>query len=150
MGPAVTPATKFTLPYSIQVADRRIHDAEERGTETMTVAQILQRSSNVGAVTIARTLLGETRLKRWIKRKLLHNFQTAYVDVLSRQQSAFNRHIINALAELADAQEQLGHALRTQSPGGEWKRLRRRQRRLVRQLARLQGVVTAPPEESPT
>ena len=63
----VTPQTRFTLPYSIQVADRRIHDAELRGTETMTVAQILQRSSNVGTVTIAKTLLGESRLKRWIK-----------------------------------------------------------------------------------
>src|SRR5207302_6333502 len=63
----VTPQPRFTLPYSIQVADRRIHDAEPRGTETMTVAQILQRSSNVGTVTIARTLLHETRLKRWIK-----------------------------------------------------------------------------------
>jgi cell division protein FtsI (penicillin-binding protein 3) len=63
----VTPMTKFTLPYSIQVADRRIHDAEPRGTETMTVAQILQRSSNVGTVTIATRLLGETRLKRWIR-----------------------------------------------------------------------------------
>ena len=63
----VTPQTKFTLPYSIQVADRRIHDAEQRGTETMTVSQILQRSSNVGTVTIARTLLGETRLKKWMK-----------------------------------------------------------------------------------
>ena len=64
----VTPRTRFTLPYSIQVADRRIHDAEQRGTETMTVSQILQRSSNVGTVTIARTLLGETRLKKWMKR----------------------------------------------------------------------------------
>jgi cell division protein FtsI/penicillin-binding protein 2 len=63
----VTPGMKFTLPYSIQVADRRIHDAEERGTETMTVAEILQRSSNVGTVTIARTLLGERRLKKWIE-----------------------------------------------------------------------------------
>ena len=63
----ITPRTKFTLPYSIQVADRRIHDAEPRGTETMTVAQILQRSSNVGTVTIARTLLGEARLKKWMK-----------------------------------------------------------------------------------
>ncbi|MDX6487340.1 MAG: hypothetical protein QOF43_2493, partial [Gaiellaceae bacterium] len=63
----VKPTSTFTLPYSIQVADRRIHDAEERGTETMTVSQILQRSSNVGTVTIARTLLGESRLKRWIK-----------------------------------------------------------------------------------
>jgi cell division protein FtsI (penicillin-binding protein 3) len=63
----VTPQTRFTLPYSIQVADRVIHDAEARGTETMTVSQILQRSSNVGTVTIARTKLGETRLKQWIK-----------------------------------------------------------------------------------
>ena len=62
----VTPKTTFTLPYSIQVADRVIHDAELRGTETMTVSQILQRSSNVGTVTIARTRLGESQLKRWI------------------------------------------------------------------------------------
>jgi cell division protein FtsI (penicillin-binding protein 3)/stage V sporulation protein D (sporulation-specific penicillin-binding protein) len=62
----VTPSTAFTLPYSIRVADRVIHDAELRGTERMTVAQILQRSSNVGTVTIARTLLGEARLKKWI------------------------------------------------------------------------------------
>jgi cell division protein FtsI (penicillin-binding protein 3)/stage V sporulation protein D (sporulation-specific penicillin-binding protein) len=62
----VTPQTEFTLPYSIQVADRVIHDAEERGTERMTVARILQQSSNVGTVTIARTLLGESRLKKWI------------------------------------------------------------------------------------
>lgn len=64
----VTPQTRFTLPYSIRVADRVIHDAEIRPTETMTVAQILQRSSNVGAVTIAEKLLGETRLKEWIHR----------------------------------------------------------------------------------
>jgi cell division protein FtsI (penicillin-binding protein 3) len=64
----VTPTTSFVLPYSIQVADRVVHDAEIRPTERMTVAQILQRSSNVGAVTIARTRLGETRLKQWIRR----------------------------------------------------------------------------------
>ena len=62
----VTPHTSFLLPYSIHVADRVVHDAEIRPTERMTVAQILQRSSNVGAVTIARTKLGETKLKRWI------------------------------------------------------------------------------------
>ncbi|HKI90731.1 MAG TPA: penicillin-binding transpeptidase domain-containing protein, partial [Gaiellaceae bacterium] len=60
--------TRFTLPYSIKVADRVIHDAEPRPTETLTVAQILQHSSNVGAVTIAEKLLGETRLKQWIHR----------------------------------------------------------------------------------
>jgi cell division protein FtsI (penicillin-binding protein 3)/stage V sporulation protein D (sporulation-specific penicillin-binding protein) len=64
----VTPQTSFLLPYSIHVADRVVHDAEIRPTERMTVAQILQRSSNVGAVTIARTKLGETRLKEWIHR----------------------------------------------------------------------------------
>jgi cell division protein FtsI (penicillin-binding protein 3) len=63
----VTPRTPFTLPYEIQVADRRIHDAEPRGTETMTVAQILSRSSNVGAITLAR-LLGKDRLASWIAR----------------------------------------------------------------------------------
>jgi cell division protein FtsI (penicillin-binding protein 3) len=63
----VTPGSTFTLPYEIQVADRRIHDAEPRGTETMTVAQILSRSSNVGAITLAR-LLGRDRLVSWISR----------------------------------------------------------------------------------
>jgi len=33
---AVTPQTKFTLPYSITVADKTIHDAHPRGTETLT------------------------------------------------------------------------------------------------------------------
>jgi cell division protein FtsI (penicillin-binding protein 3) len=64
----VTPHTSFLLPYSIHVADRVVHDAETRPTERMTVSQILQRSSNVGAVTIARTKLGESRLKDWIHR----------------------------------------------------------------------------------
>jgi cell division protein FtsI/penicillin-binding protein 2 len=64
----VTPHTSFLLPYSIHVADRVVHDAEVRPTERMTVAQILQRSSNVGAVTIARTKLGESGLKDWIHR----------------------------------------------------------------------------------
>jgi cell division protein FtsI/penicillin-binding protein 2 len=64
----VTPQTAFTLPYSIRVADRVIHDAEVRPTERMTVAQILQRSSNVGAITIATKLLGQKRLQRWISR----------------------------------------------------------------------------------
>jgi cell division protein FtsI (penicillin-binding protein 3) len=64
----VTPQTAFTLPYSIRVADRVIHDAELRSTERMTVAQILQRSSNVGAITIAERYLGEAGLKRWMAR----------------------------------------------------------------------------------
>ncbi|HZT84824.1 MAG TPA: penicillin-binding protein 2 [Gaiellaceae bacterium] len=64
----ITPRTAFTLPYSIHVADRVIHDAEFRPTERMTVAQILQRSSNVGAITIAERYLGEAGLKKWMAR----------------------------------------------------------------------------------
>jgi cell division protein FtsI (penicillin-binding protein 3) len=64
----VSPQTAFTLPYSIHVADRVIHDAEIRPTERMTVSQILQRSSNVGAITIAERYLGEAGLKKWMTR----------------------------------------------------------------------------------
>ena len=63
----VTPTDTFRLPYQIQVADRRIHDAEPRTTETMSVATILAKSSNVGAITLAR-LLGKDRLVSWISR----------------------------------------------------------------------------------
>jgi cell division protein FtsI/penicillin-binding protein 2 len=63
----VTPETTFTLAPSIQVADRTIEDAEPRGTETMSVAQILARSSNVGAVTIGLEL-GAEKFSKWIDR----------------------------------------------------------------------------------
>jgi cell division protein FtsI/penicillin-binding protein 2 len=63
----ITPETAFTLPPALQVADRTIEDAEPRGTETMTVAQILARSSNIGAVTIGLGL-GAEKFSRWIDR----------------------------------------------------------------------------------
>ncbi len=63
----VSPETQFVLPYSIKVADRIIHDAEPRGTETLTVAKILSRSSNVGAITIAEKL-GSASLMDWIEK----------------------------------------------------------------------------------
>jgi cell division protein FtsI/penicillin-binding protein 2 len=62
----VTPRTTYTLPYQIQVADRRIHDSHPRPTETFSVAQILSKSSNVGTITLAQ-LLGERRLSEWIE-----------------------------------------------------------------------------------
>ncbi len=66
-GGIVTPRTTFRLPYSIRVADRVVHDAEFRGTETMSVAHILSHSSNVGAITIAEKL-GSSELADWITR----------------------------------------------------------------------------------
>jgi cell division protein FtsI (penicillin-binding protein 3) len=63
----VTPQTAFTLPYSLRVADRIVHDAEKRGTVRYTVSQILSRSSNIGAITLAE-MLGKERLAEWIGR----------------------------------------------------------------------------------
>ena len=64
----VSPRTAFTLPPSIQVADRVIHEHDPRPTERLTVARILAESSNVGTVTIAEDLVGPDRLARWISR----------------------------------------------------------------------------------
>ena len=63
----VTPASAFTLAPSIQVADRTIEESHPRGTETLSVAEILAHSSNVGAVTIGLQL-GSERFSRWISR----------------------------------------------------------------------------------
>jgi cell division protein FtsI (penicillin-binding protein 3) len=63
----VAPSTRFVLPYSIQIADRVVHDAEPRGTVDYSVAQILAHSSNVGAITLAK-MLGKDGLASWITR----------------------------------------------------------------------------------
>ena len=63
----VTPSTLFYLPTAIQVADRTISDAENRGPESRTVAQILAQSSNVGAVKIGLQL-GADRFYQWVRR----------------------------------------------------------------------------------
>jgi cell division protein FtsI/penicillin-binding protein 2 len=63
----VTPETTFTLEPSIQVADRTIEDAEPRPTVTLSVAEILSHSSNVGAVTIGLEL-GKEVFSKWIDR----------------------------------------------------------------------------------
>jgi cell division protein FtsI (penicillin-binding protein 3) len=63
----VTPTSSFTLEPTIQVADRTIEESHPRGTETLSVAEILAHSSNVGAVTIGLAL-GSERFSRWIER----------------------------------------------------------------------------------
>jgi cell division protein FtsI (penicillin-binding protein 3) len=63
----VTPQSAFTLPTSIQVADRVIHEHEPRPTVRMTVADIVAQSSNVGAITLAQKL-GSKRLSSWVDR----------------------------------------------------------------------------------
>ena len=61
----VKPSTRFSLPPSITVGGRTIHEAESRGATSMTVSEILAYSSNVGAVKIGM-LLGQQRLLKWV------------------------------------------------------------------------------------
>jgi cell division protein FtsI/penicillin-binding protein 2 len=63
----VSPQTVFDLPPTIQVADREIGEAHDRGAVSLTVAQILAQSSNVGAVKIGLEL-GKDRFDSWVRR----------------------------------------------------------------------------------
>jgi cell division protein FtsI (penicillin-binding protein 3) len=63
----ITPSTQFNIPAQLQVADRTIHDAEAHGDETLTVAQILKVSSNIGADEIGARL-GARRFDYWVHR----------------------------------------------------------------------------------
>jgi cell division protein FtsI (penicillin-binding protein 3) len=63
----ITPNTPFAIPDQIQVADRTIHDAEEHGEETLTTAEILAQSSNVGAIKIGM-LEGANTFNEWVHR----------------------------------------------------------------------------------
>jgi cell division protein FtsI (penicillin-binding protein 3) len=63
----VTPKSSFVLPYQLVVDGHTFQDAEPRGTEKMTVRDILSQSSNVGAATLGR-LLGKQELLRWINK----------------------------------------------------------------------------------
>ena len=63
----VTPRTSFLLAPTIHVADRVIHESHTRGTERLTVKQIVEQSSNIGTITIAEKL-GAGRLASWVDR----------------------------------------------------------------------------------
>jgi cell division protein FtsI (penicillin-binding protein 3) len=63
----ITPSTTFNIPDQIQVAEKTIHDDTEHPEEMLTAEQILSRSSNVGAITIAK-LEGAERFNSWVHR----------------------------------------------------------------------------------
>jgi len=62
----VTPSTTFDLPPTIRVADRVIEESHARGYVSLSVADILAQSSNVGAVKIGLELGGED-FDKWIR-----------------------------------------------------------------------------------
>ncbi len=63
----VTPETMFDLPPTIQVADRVIEESHARGYVSLSVADILAQSSNVGAVKIGLET-GAERFDSWIRK----------------------------------------------------------------------------------
>ena len=62
-----TPGTVFSVPPSLRVSDRVIHDAEGHGYESLTVARILAQSSNVGTDEIGLRL-GRDNFDKWVRR----------------------------------------------------------------------------------
>lgn len=62
----VTPASKFTIPPQLQYAGFTFHDAEVHGTEHLTLAGILAKSSNIGTIEVARQL-GAARLYHYLR-----------------------------------------------------------------------------------
>ncbi len=63
----ITPSSTFNVPDQIQVAEKTIHDDTEHPEEMLTAGEILARSSNVGAITIAK-LEGADTFNRWVHR----------------------------------------------------------------------------------
>lgn len=63
----VTPSTMFDLPVNLQVEDRVISDAEERGPLALPVSQIIAQSSNVGTVKISQTMK-DAEFDEWVHR----------------------------------------------------------------------------------
>ncbi|HTQ67601.1 MAG TPA: penicillin-binding protein 2 [Solirubrobacteraceae bacterium] len=63
----ITPDSGFAVPDQIQVADRVIHDDTEHAEETLSVSEILARSSNVGAIEIGK-VEGASNFNNWVHR----------------------------------------------------------------------------------
>lgn len=61
----VTPTTRFTLPPTITLYDRTVNESHPRGTVNYSVREILQWSSNIGAVKIGMKM-GRASLLRWM------------------------------------------------------------------------------------
>ena len=98
---------RFRIPLQVAAAkptrpaDPMLDDLSRKLADAESFAQLPAGYTDVSEGKLAS-------LKRTIKRKLLHQFQTAYVDLLSRQQSAMNRLLLEAIQELADCLAMLG------------------------------------------
>jgi cell division protein FtsI/penicillin-binding protein 2 len=63
----VTPKTAFSVPDAFQYIDRVFNDSHSHATETMTVSEIIEQSSNVGTIKIGLELGGK-KLDEYVRR----------------------------------------------------------------------------------
>lgn len=63
---AVTPRTTFDVPDTFPYSDRVFHDSHPHATERMSVARIIEESSNVGTIKIGLEL-GGAKLDRYVR-----------------------------------------------------------------------------------
>jgi glycosyltransferase involved in cell wall biosynthesis len=81
--------------------------------------------------------------KAWVKRKLLGNFKSAYVDVLSRRQTAFNHRMLAAIHELTACCATLDSASRLEKgvrPDAELAEAYRQIQALTERIVRLEAM----------
>jgi cell division protein FtsI (penicillin-binding protein 3) len=62
----VTPNSRFTVPGAYRYAGATFHDAEQHGTERLTLTGVLAKSSNIGTIQVARRL-GATKLYNYLR-----------------------------------------------------------------------------------
>ena len=63
----VTPRSMFTVPYSFRYSDRVFHDSHPHPVQHLSVAEIIQESSNTGTIQIGLRL-GGARLDRFVRK----------------------------------------------------------------------------------
>lgn len=68
-----TPGSAFTLPGTLRVGGYTIGEAHSRGTEAFTFSTIVERSSNIGAVTLGQAL-GKDRLYEYAAKFGMNSF----------------------------------------------------------------------------
>jgi cell division protein FtsI (penicillin-binding protein 3) len=56
----VTPSTAVTVPGTLKRSDRTFHDAESHGTEHLTFAGVLAKSSNIGTIEVGERMTPQT------------------------------------------------------------------------------------------
>ncbi len=56
----VTPSTPVTVPGTLKRSDRTFHDAESHGTERLTFAGVLAKSSNIGTIEVGERMTPQT------------------------------------------------------------------------------------------